>query len=349
MFGLPFQKYARDAHMRKWLIGCLLILNGFISQHLSAHGEEEGTFELSTGYREDRLRWSIKTPSGNSSSYSSSSSSSSASSGLPHVVSKLHWKGLHSAQVMATARYVNAYNIYFKGIADYGRICEGKERDRDFLVSSSSSSGSSSSSSSLSSSDEFASSKARADRGEVFDLFAGIGYHFRFLCNRATISPLVGYSYHEQRIKMDHLSVDFVNFGSSSDDISGMHSNYRARWKGWWVGFDFTLYMTCNLKLFGGAEYHWVHFHGSGNWDLRRDFVDAFRQRAIGRGEIFSLGINYDFMRDWYVGLQGNYQAWRTTRSGKDKVFLEHRSIDSKLNVVHWHSFCAMGTAGYYF
>lgn len=339
--------------MRKFLLSFFLLLNFAIIPHLSSRTVQWGVFELSEGFREDRLHWSISpyeysdsssyfcehvnTTSSSSSSSSGSSSSSSSSSGSFDKISKLRWKGLHIGQIMLTGRYVNCYRFYFRGYADYGRIFEGKETDTDF------------SGNPAIRTFPHSKSTARADKGEVYDFSAGIGYQFRFLCGRATITPIAGYSYHAQHLRMDHEEIICnVRPGGFVGSVDGVHNNYRTRWKGPWLGVDFTLYMTCDLKLFGSAEYHWTLFHARGHWNLREDFVKDFHQHAKGRGFVYTLGASYDVWDNWTIGLVGGYQAWRTWR-GLDKVYLFDGPLRSRLNVVHWHSIYASVMVGYEF
>lgn len=274
---------------------------------------DEGMLSFGAGYREDRFRFSV------------------GSDFFPDIESEVRWKDIRIAEVTLAARYLNDYNYLFRVYANYGEIFDGKQTDEDSFEDF-----------------ELLESKANADRGEVYDISGGIGYTFHFLCDRARISPIVGYSYHQQHFRMDCLRVTVDNITGDIGPVPGLDSSYRARWKGPWVGVEASLYMIRHLQLLGGAEYHWAHFRAKGHWNLRTDFVDDFHQHAHGRGLVYNLGIRQDVTHNLSFTLWGNYQAWRT-RHGHDEVFLADIEIESDLHVVHWHTWSVLGTIDYSF
>lgn len=336
--------------MRQYCIESMLFLfllvNMGIHPDIFSHGSEEIMLDLSVGFRQDSLHWNsgqfefpylTSDSSSSSSTTAPSSSSSSSSSSLSGDQSRtFRWRELHISQVALTGKYINCYNYYFRALADYGRIHEGQHAVRRYIDLGSDIL-------------EYSKTEARADKGEVYDFNGGIGYHFRFLCNRGTISPLVGYSYHAQHLHMNHYDVEFDLLDFNYGRLDGVKGRYFTRWKGPWVGVDFTLYMTCDLKLFGSAEYHWVHFRAFGKRPTLFDLTtDRFHQHAKGRGICYLLGASYDVWDSWTIGLVGTYQAWRT-RKGTDRVYTDEGPFDADLFVVHWHSMSAMVNIGYEF
>lgn len=303
--------------MRKLVAGAFLLLISMSFMQVAAK-ERELIFELAAGYRNDHLRWSI-----------------SGEDKQPDVLSELKWKNLKIAQVTATAKMVNCYHIYFRAFANYGKIFHGRNSDQDFLLNHKEG--------------IFSDTHSKADKGEVLDFSGGIGYHFTFLCNRATISPLGGYAYSEQHLRQYDLFVDFDAISGFHGPVPGLHSNYRTHWAGPWLGADFTLKMTRELSLFGTAEYHWIKYWGHGHWNLRPDFIKDFKHRAKGWGQVYKLGINYDFpCTNWSLGLVGQYQIW-LTHSGRNRQFFEEGNVTTRLNPVHWHTYSVMAQVQYRF
>lgn len=331
--------------MRKWLtvLGFCFAL-AFTDIQGYSHHPDEGSFEIGGGYRTDRVHWSVGffqtvdselfndesdtlpdfSDFSDSSDDSDFSDDSGANSG---TVSTLRWRDLRIAEVTATFRYTNCANFYFRGFANAGQIYHGRVEDKDYIDGI-----------------RVIEAHATCDKGHVYDLSGGIGYTFRFLCNRVSISPLIGYSYDVQQLRMNNLDVKRDLLDGIIGRIPGLHNSYRTRWKGFWFGVDFRLYMFCHLTLFGSAEYHRTHFRAYGHWNLRTDFVKDFKQHASGHGNLYTLGIRYDIAQ-YYLAATGIYQGWHT-HSGIDKVYLVDRSIESRLRGVFWHSLGFTGTFG---
>lgn len=303
--------------MLRVLAGVFLLLMNMSFMH-AAVKERELIFELAGGYRHDQLRWSI-----------------SGHNKHPDVLSELKWKNLKIAQIMATTKVVTCDSIYMRAIGSYGKIYHGRNSDQDFLEDHRKK--------------LFSDTVAKADKGEVLDFSGGIGYHFTFLCDRATISPIGGYAYSEQHLRQYDLFVIFDALTFEHGPVPGLHSNYRTHWAGPWLGADFTLRMTRELSLFGTGEYHWIRYWGSGHWNLRPDFVKDFKHRASGWGQVYKLGMNYDFpCSHWSIGIVGNYQIW-LTHSGRNRQFFHDCHAETRLNPVHWHTYSVMGQVKYLF
>jgi hypothetical protein len=310
--------WKKDEYMRKWLMALGLCLgSSFAHLQVQAHsGMPEGSFEIGGGYRTDRLHWHVGFGQNVDPQLPISGSSS------------LRWRDLRIGLITATGRYTNCANIYFRGFATAGQIYHGRAEDKDFLLGQ-----------------LITESHATANAGHVYDFSGGIGYTFRFLCNRGSISPLIGYSYDVQQLQMNHLKVVFDELGGILGRVPGLHNNYRTRWKGFWFGVDFRLYMMCGLTLFGSAEYHLTHLRAYGHWNLRTDFVKDFKQHARGHGDLYTLGIRYEFFKRFYLAATGIYQGWHTHK-GTDKVYLRSGAVESRLRGVFWHSLGFTGTFG---
>lgn len=316
-----------------WISALLLVVASGLEASCCGQ-KEEFTLEIGNiGYRVDRVHWSVEGPNDS-----------------PPLLSRVRWKDIQSYQVMGTFKWVSPDRIYIRGMADYGKIFHGRFQEVDFI-------------------DEDTPStiiRGRADRGEVFDFNGGIGYHFSFLANRATIAPLVGFSHHEQHFRENHTIHLIQPLTGFNGEVSGFHGHYRSRWNGPWAGADFTFGMTHCLALYGGGEYHWnVHYKAQGKSNFVTPAMTNYQQHAEGHGELFTLGIAYKVSRHWSVNIVGNYQGWHTrdhdaeqevpgalsfgsgsgssgssgsssSSSGSDN------SNELELRPVHWHSWSVM-------
>lgn len=300
--------------MRKLLLGITLLFIT-LSNIPAEASAPRFALDLGGGYRRDHVDWTIAGP-----------------DGVPDVLSSLEWKNLKIWQVTGTVRWVTCDNLYIRAYGNYGHIYHGKNIDRDFEGDDETL--------------EFSRSTANASKGHVWDASGGIGYMFSFVGRRVTIAPLIGYSHHEQHLHQYDLFLEIPPIGSIPD----LNSNYRAKWRGPWVGVDMTLDTMCNcIQLFATAEYHfWGKFHAKGHWNLRPEFIKDFRQHAWAHGVLGTLGANYNFSRCWALTLAGTYIKWRSW-SGHDRVFFAEGPADSRLNPVHWESWQFTGTVKYHF
>lgn len=222
---------------------------------------------------------------------------------------------------------VTECQLYFRGYAKYGQIYSGENHTTQFFCGDC---------------PEKLRFKHRAGRGEVWDLSAGVGYQLCACDDKLTVTPIVGYSIHEQRVKRFgplHTFFDrnflnnFIHESSSSDqqcDENLSHkcftSSYRARWKSPWLGVDFAYRTECDLTLYGSLEYHWDSYSGRGRWTLRDSFVDDFSQSANGNGQIYTFGGKWDYNDCWAFGLRFDYQD-RDTRHGKDRTHIKVNNV----------------------
>lgn len=303
--------------MRKWFsVLCIGMLMQISNTVYGMYHHPEGSFDVSVGWRKDSLHWIVGSPEGF----------------VPATTSEVRWRDVYIGQILAQAKYVNCYNFYFRGYADYGRIHHGRQRDSDFIDDF-----------------EFSRSHSKVKKGEVWDLSGGIGYMFRFLCQRATITPIVGYSYHVQHFRMKDLVVTIDEIDNFVGPVSGLRSHFNSKFKGWWGGADITLYMTCDWWLMVSGEFHWGRYRGTGHWNLRTDFLRDFRQHSDCFGQVWTVGTNWDFAKNWYLTFFGRYQAWHQVKHGVDHVFLASGDVRSRLKAVKWHSMCYSAGVGYYF
>lgn len=333
--------------MRKLIVTAMASLLSCSAAHAFWPEATDSSLEIGVGYRQDRLEWT--THAGHDGS--GSSSGYDYGYGLPvDLKSKVKWKDLQIWQIEAKGEYVTCDNIYLRANADYGWITSGKNSDSDYVSFSGFGGGSYGSGSD---SFEFAHSKSHV-KGHVYDARIAIGYQFKMCDDSFAIAPLIGYSWSGQHLKDKNLHQEFYfpeagaidveairaksgsdyYYGSFSDySYSGYssssgnknHARYNTRWNGPFLGFDFDYRFGCGCEadweLFGTYEFHWAEYHAEGHWPRRTDLIDGrFHQHSKNAyGQLFDIGLKWDFCECWTVALKGEFQWWWADK-GHDKA-----------------------------
>ncbi len=270
---------------------------------------------VSAGYRRDDLDWNI---------------AGDANGNNPNVLSELTWDDLESYQVQFRGSLVIPNIIALRAVADYGWIFDGQNQDSDYLGDNRTF--------------EFSRSNNSADDGEVWDASLAIGYPFRTgQTVISTITPLVGYSHHEQNLTMTGGYQTIPPAGS----FPGLDSSYDTEWQGPWVGIDMRFRageirnFAERFETYFSYEYHWADYHAEADWNLRDDFQHpkSFEHDADGNGWIIRTGFNFALQRHIALNFNFDYQNW-STDDGTDKVFYaDGTTAKTRLNEVNWTSY----------
>jgi len=291
----------------------------------------ETDLAFSAGYRQDDLDWNIGgylTP-----------------DHYVNVLSELTWDDLESYQVKLQGSLVWPNFIAVRGVAVYGWIFDGDNQDSDYAGDNRTI--------------EYLRSNNSSDDGDVWDVSLAVGYPFR--TGRkviATITPLVGYSHHEQNLTMtdgsNTISVSVaippyvINSPPQSlGSFSGLDSSYDTEWKGPWIGFDLN-FRAAEIKTFAhrietflSYEYHWADYEAVADWNLRQNLQHpkSFTHDANGNGWIFRAGFNLALQQHIALNFNFDYQDW-STDSGTDKIFYAvGTTAKTRLNEVNWTSY----------
>ena len=267
------------------------------------------------GYRRDDLDWNI---------------AGDSSGNNPNVLSELTWDDVESYQVKFQGSLAIPNIIALRGYADYGWIFDGENQDSDYAGDNRTY--------------EFSRSNNNADDGDVWDASLAIGYPFRTgQTVIATFTPLVGYSQHEQKLKITDGYQTIPPVGS----FSGLDSSYDTEWKGPWVGMDMRFRANKRnnfaerFETYLSYEYHWADYHAEANWNLRDDFQHpkSFEHNADGNGWIIGAGLNFILQRNIALNFDFDYQNW-SAKDGTDKVFFaDGTTAKTRLNEVNWSSY----------
>ena len=163
----------------------------------------ETDFTFSAGYRKDDLDWSIagEFPPGN----------------YVNILSELTWDDVEIFQLKFQNKTVIPNIFYLRAAVSYGWIYEGDVQDSDYLGNDRTL--------------EFSRSISSSDDDDVFDASIGIGYPIRLGGDVIwTVTPMVGYSYHEQNLTTTDGKQIISDFGFPMPlgPFSGLDSTYET-------------------------------------------------------------------------------------------------------------------------
>ena len=263
------------------------------------------TFDVGGGYRNDNLKWKHHPDDATS------------------IQEK--WSNIGMGIVEANANFLACEHYLLKADFDYGWFNDSghqtyKVFDTDVLT------------------DDW---KAKV-RGNVYDISGGVGYQFNFDCYRASLAPLVGYSYQYQRFK-SHKYRDILDEGSDSEFFK---NTYTYRWRGPWVGAAFVWQPCCDWLLFFDYAFHWSRLRAK----IDEHFLLGQRAATLkfntAYGNEFTVGANYVFCDWWFMGVKFNYkQFW----ANKGCLHGHEDEDDSRTRDLDWISYNVTLDIGYTF
>jgi len=289
----------------------------------------ESDLVLSAGYRVDDFDWNI---------------AGDMSGSNPNILSELSWDDIEIYQVELYNKTILADVFYLRGSVGYGWIKDGENQDSDYLEDDRSF--------------EFSRSNNSADDGDTLDASLGVGYPFTFGSGFVGLTPLIGYSYHEQNLTMTDgtQTITWISLvpefpdGPPLGPFAGLDSTYEAEWEGPWVGFDLIFtskqvlrYLT-QVEAYVNFEYHWADYCAEADWNLRDDFAHpkSYEHEADGDGIVISAGWNIVWTDHWALNANFDYQDWSTDH-GTDRTFFADGSVqETRLNEVNWKSYALM-------
>lgn len=298
-----------------FLKSCIIVICLFLLPVAEAFAEDYGALDVGIGYRTDDINWNIA---GNLAGES------------PNVLSELTWDDLQILQI-ETAVKASIRRVYVRGLFDYGWILAGDNQDSDYFGDNRTL--------------EFSRSNNDAGDGQVFDASIGIGY--TVIDKKFKLTPLAGYSYHNQKLYATEGFQTIPPLGP----FPGLKSTYKSEWYGPWLGVDVSHQFSKKFSMSGTFEYHWADYEGEGNWNLRTDLAHpvSFKHDADGDGIVAAVNAVYTPKGIWPITVEVKYQDW-STDPGIDTVFAASgATAQTRLNEVNWESLSIMIKASYYF
>lgn len=278
----------------------------------------------SPGLRFDDFEWSIA---GN------------ITGSAPNILSELTWSDisylvLEAGVVYQERRENSNFGHYAEIIGFYGDAYDGKNQDSDYIGDNRTL--------------EFSRSNNSSDTGYTEGIKLGLGmtYHLDRENSLWRITGLGGYSYRESQYVMTN---GFQTIPASGA-FDGLDSTFTTLWRGPYFGAEVSGFLGGPKHyLRARAERHIVDYDGTGNWNLRTDFVhpESFRHRADGTGTVLELEYRFAFRPRWSVGLKGQYETWEIDY-GLDQTYLSSGASGyTRLNNTDWESTSYFITLGY--
>jgi hypothetical protein len=318
--------------MRNWITFLMTLLVGSMS-YVNANTGSQWDFEV--GYRRDNLRWHVDIPESD-----------------PFFKTSARFKDLDIFQIGLHGRTNLGCNLYLRGSASWGWILDGDFQERVSVFASPIFSFDT-----LDSIEFTARDRNVIDDRYVFDIGAALGYPFYFCDCTLALSPVVGYAFDEQNIRVDgehNITLTAVDgFLVPTSDGSGCCRHKSIfRWYGPFVGVDLTYhpYDAC-WGLYAEFEYHF------GSFQLRRHDFSGFSGFGELRttthhadGFVFNVGADYVLCNEWAVGLNFKYQDWYA-RKRHHQHFSEFDEFGDSGNNrqkthIDWYSYAINFTVG---
>jgi hypothetical protein len=321
--GIASLNIKKSLRQIKILLSALLFISLTLSSPFwvrDVSAEIETSIAISQGIRTDNFDWNIA---GNI--YGAN----------PNILSELTWSDLMIVQTKAHGLLTIADKFYLRCLLAYGWITDGDNQDSDYWGDNRTV--------------EFSRSNNSSDDGNVMDVSVGLGYQFRPRNGKFTVTPLIGYSYHEQNFVMTN---GYQTIGSKTGPFPGLNSKYEARWMGPWTGVDLSLKIINKIKLSGVMEIHLLaDYEGVADWNLRYDFQHpkSFEHSAYGYGKFISTGIDFTLNGRWNIGIITSYQDWSTNSGTSRTYFSDGGEVGTRFNKANWDSLTAEAGITYSF
>ncbi len=268
------------------------------------------TFDVGGGYRQDDIEWKVSSLSN------------------PERITKDKWNKLEMGIVETNAQFLACEHYLAKLDFDYGWFGEGgKQHITRFNTFC-------------------GTDRLQAEtNGHVYNLDGAVGYQFNWCCYRYALTPLVGYSYHFQKLK-NHNYRDH----RSPDNKFSVHNSYKLRWRGPTLGIAAAYQISCDWQVSFLYNYHWVRYRGKieENFNFSGHVLGEQKANKV-HGNEFKISTSYQFCPNWifclnvdYKVFQGNDGRFETKRRSK----CEH---DAKLHHLKWTSLNATADVAYIF
>lgn len=310
-------------------LACLLL--GASGVFMLPHSAQAGLkldLGISGGVRSDDLAWTI---------------AGDVTGNNPNVLSELIWSDVVIFQTKIQGSALINDKFFIRGSGAYGEVSSGDNDDFDYAG------------------DDrtllFSWSHNRAG-GRVADLNVGFGPRSQGIDESNhrpwTVNWLVGYSQHEQNMRMTN---GFQMFPATGVFHRELNSTYNAMWKGPWFGADVWMAMSEKLAVTLTFEYHLADYTANANWNLRDEFAHpvSYEHSAKGSGIFWSLGANYQVTPPFRIAALLEQHDW-ATKAGIDRTYFvenpftglpENVSFETQLNEVRWESTALMLQAVY--
>lgn len=276
------------------------------------------TVTFGVGYRQDEITWKLKEPD---------------LAGV-HVEADQHFKDLDIFTIGVGVKGNIGCSLYYRSRFDYGWILDGRLREKDeFSISEPDDIGEGFAEQSLNIT-AFTFNKAKGKYTADFDI--GVGYPFRVWCEQFTVTPMIGFNWDVQRIRVHHehkpgdiltpAQAAIIGIGPFEE---GGHSKFRTTWWGPWIGVDLSYTTPQCWTLYGEFEFHFNRCRRERHTDIGDGFLDHAQRTKHAYGLKAKIGASYVFCQHWYSDASLTFQDWT---SNSHSTTLDWRSWAFKLD-----------------
>ncbi len=272
----------------------------------------ETLFDISAGPRIDELHWSISgEPSG------------------PNILSEVVWRSVDSAQLALGFQGLTDGGVLIDSSISLGKIYDGHVNDTDYTGDNRTGA--------------FAFSEADTVDDDVMDFSFAIGRAFPVTDAESTaITPLVGFSYHEQNFDVAG-PASGVSTASSFPAVDIVDANYEAEWWSTFIGVQVE-HRGNRWDTWGRVEYHNVDYEATIDWGPGGNPANptTIKQKSDGSGPIYEIGARYRYSQNLAFNASFTWWNWDTD-SGTHRSIFSNGSVSSmELNTVQWEQNAVM-------
>ena len=257
----------------------------------------------------------------------------------PNVLSDLEWDDMEIHRVHLNLRYRVYRGLSVFAEAELGAIEDGDVQDSDFAGDNRT--------------QEFSRSTATVDGKHHTGGSVGVSWKFSgeievplfplpngkrlaFATDYA-ITPSIGYAHTQQEIRF----VDGVQVIPDLGPFDGLRSEYKAEWRGAFVGLDAKAKIFRNVHVSVGAKYHADNnFKGIGTWNLRSDLQQptSFSDTADAKGIRLKYGLDWDISDNKTVNISYHVADFETDPGSAEVNTIFGISLFTRLNEASWKS-----------
>jgi len=260
------------------------------------------TASLSGGWRTDHVRWKIQFP-------------DSGATGS----SVLAWSEMHSLTTGVRLETLYQDHLYLRATGSFGGAVSGNNADTDYLGSY-----------------QYSKSVSGAAGSTFWETSLAVGWKFRILNDRLTLTPLLGLQYNYAWLRIRGGS--FTDGESEGESLSDLNSSYRPNVLNGFIGESLEWTPTPWLRLTSGLQFGLGYYYARAQWILRDDFAQplSFVHRGLAWTIEGDVAAEVLLTRHWSAFTRFYCRGSMVT-NGQDRTqFSDGSSAITELTTVTW-------------
>lgn len=279
----------------------------------SSSAEADNVIQFGAGYRQDTITWNVE----------------SNDIEVPYLSEdNLRFYDLDIFFLGARAKG-NLGCSYYRADVEYGWIFNGRQREKAEWITAQDETVIDETHSNIQRTTIESRVHNHCKKRYTLDFNVGVGYPLHFCCNEFQFTPMVGFAYNTQRLRVkdDYKVGENLTSGTQGQQTQvglgtfspGGHSSYRVSWWGPWIGFD-AAYATCDC----GTYYSELEFHFA---RVRRERdsheginLDHYQRTKTGYIFSWKVGAAFALCDCWVLDASLKYVDGWSTRSCTDEV-----------------------------